>query len=152
MADYFPGYDHIIDPLIDFADYGMKASSISALFAELRRELMPLVQVIASQPPADDSCLRKHYPEAEQMAISKEIAAILGYDFKRGRLDLTHHPFEINFSVGDVRITTRVKENLLGECLYSVIHEAGHAMYEQGVDPKLEGTPMCGGTPNCVLR
>jgi len=102
--------------------------------------------VITSQPPADDSCLRKHYPEAEQMAISKEIAAILGYDFKRGRLDLTHHPFEINFSVGDVRITTRVKENLLGECLYSVIHEAGHAMYEQGVDPKLEGTPMCGGT------
>lgn len=146
MADFFPGYKHIIDPLIDFADYGMKASSISALFAELRKELIPIVDAISSQPPADDSCLRKHYPEAEQMAISKEIAVALGYDFKRGRLDLTHHPFEITFSVGDVRITTRVKENLLSECLYSVIHEAGHAMYEQGVDPKLEGTPLGGGT------
>ncbi len=146
VAECFPGYEHIIDPLIDFADYGMKASTIKALFDELRQELVPLVQVITAQPAADDTCLRQRFPAEAQLAISKEIAAQLGYDFQRGRLDLTHHPFEIAFSVGDVRITTRVKEDFFGECFYSVIHEAGHAMYEQGVDPKYEGTPLCGGT------
>ncbi len=146
MANFFPGYENIIDPFIDFSDYGMTASTISQLFADLRKELVPIVQAITSQPPADDACLRKYYPQDQQMAISKEIAGKLGYDFERGRLDLTHHPFETNFSVGDVRITTRVKEHMLGECLYSVIHESGHAMYEQGVRSALEGTPLCGGT------
>jgi carboxypeptidase Taq len=146
LADFFPGYEHIIDPLVDYADYGMKASSIKALFADLRKELVPIVQAITSQPPADDSCLRAHFPQAEQLAVSKEIVAQLGYDFQRGRLDLTHHPFETNFAVGDVRITVRVKENDLGECLYGVLHEGGHGMYEQGVRPALDGTPMGGGT------
>jgi len=150
MANFFPGYEHIIDPLIDFSDYGMKASTISQLFGELRKELVPMVQAITSQPPADDACLRRYYPQDQQMAISKEIAGVLGYDFKRGRLDLTLHPFETSFSVGDVRITTRVKEDMLGECLYSVIHESGHAMYEQGVRPALEGTPLGGGTSSGV--
>jgi carboxypeptidase Taq len=146
LAEFFPERDHIIDPLVDYADYGMKAATISALFADLRRELTPIVQAITSQPPADDSFLHKHYPKEPQLAISAEIADCLGYDFKRGRMDLTHHPFETNFSVGDVRITTRIKEDFVTDCLYSVIHESGHAMYEQGVDPKLEGTPLCGGT------
>jgi len=146
MANFFPGYEHIIDPLVDFADYGMKATTISHLFADLRKELVPLVQAITAQSPADDSCLRKHYPQEPQMAISKEIAARMGFDFQRGVLDLTHHPFETNFAVGDVRINTRVKEDFLGECLYSTIHEAGHGMYEQGVHPDLDGTPLGGGT------
>jgi carboxypeptidase Taq len=146
MAGFFPGYEHIIDPLVDFADYGMKASSLKALFAELRTELVPLVQVITARPPADDSCLHKHYPQEPQLAVSKEIVARMGFDFQRGLLDLTHHPFETNFSTGDVRINTRVKEDHLGECLYGVIHEGGHGMYEQGVRPDLDGTPLGGGT------
>ena len=56
-----------------------------------------------------------------------------GYDFDRGRLDKTHHPFMTKFSLGDVRITTRVAEDFLGEALFSTMHEAGHAMYEQGI-------------------
>jgi carboxypeptidase Taq len=146
LAGFFAPYDHIIDPLIDFADYGMKASTVSALFAELRKELVPIVQAITSQPPADDSCLRKHYPKEAQLEICKEIVGKLGYDFQRGRLDLTHHPFETSFSVNDVRITTRVKEDYLGECLFSTIHESGHAMYEQGCSQAYEGTPLKGGT------
>ena len=70
----------------------------------------------------------------------------LGYDLARGRLDKTHHPFCTKFSAGDVRITTRIRENDLGEALFSTIHEAGHAMYEQGVDRALEGTPLGSGT------
>ena len=146
LADFFPGYEHIIDPLVDAEDYGMKASTLKALFADLRKELVPIVQAITSQPPADDSCLRRHYPHAAQLAICQEIGAQVGYDFQRGRLDLTHHPFETSFGVGDVRITVRVKEEQLLECLYGVLHEGGHGMYEQGVHPNLEGTPLGAGS------
>jgi len=146
FADFFPGYDHIADPLIDFADYGMKAESVSQLFADLRAQLVPIVKAITSQPPADDSALRKHFPEGDQLNFGAEVVRQLGYDFNRGRIDKTHHPFMTKFSLGDVRITTRVKENDFGDCLFSNIHESGHAMYEQGIDMSLEGTPLAGGT------
>ncbi|MFM8322057.1 MAG: carboxypeptidase M32 [Chloroflexota bacterium] len=146
MAEFFPGYDHIIDPLIDFADYGMKAAALSALFARLRSQLVPLVQAITAQPAADDSCLRGYFPQAGQLAASREAAAALGFDFNRGLLALTPHPFETSFATGDVRINTRVKEDYLGECLYSTIHEAGHGMYEQGVRTELDNSPLAGGT------
>lgn len=145
MANFFPGYDHIADPLIDFADYGMKAASVRALFTELRQQLVPIVQAITSQPMADDSCLKQRFPEEQQIAFAKEVVKQLGYDFERGRLDKTHHPFMTKFSLGDVRITTRLKENDLGENLFSTIHESGHAMYEQGIRQDFEGTPLAGG-------
>ncbi len=146
LADFFPGYEHNADPLIDFMDYGMKASSVRALFAELRAELVPIVKAIASQPPADDSCLRKHYPEAGQLEFGENVVRQLGYDFERGRIDKTPHPFMTSFSIGDVRIATRVREDYLGDTLFSNIHEAGHAMYEQGNDSAHESTPLAGGT------
>jgi carboxypeptidase Taq len=146
LANFFPGYEHIADPLIDIADYGMKVKSIKVTFNQLKNALVPIVQKITEMDPLDDACLRKHFPEATQLAFSEELIRILGYDFNRGRQDKTHHPFTTKFSLGDVRITTRVKENFLGECLYSTIHEAGHAMYEQGIDMKYEGTPLANGT------
>jgi len=146
MANYFPGYEHIADPLIDFADNGMKAASVRKLFADLRAAQVPIVQAILAQEPIDDSCIRQHFPEAEQMAVCEEIVRLIGYDFERGRIDKTHHPFTTNFSIGDVRITTRVREDYLGECLFSNIHEAGHALYEQGGDMKFDGTNLAGGT------
>jgi len=146
LADFFPGYEHIADPLIDFHDYGMKASTLRALFAELRQQLVPLVQEITAQPPVDDSCLHKTFPEAEQWAFGIEVARRIGYDFARGREDKTLHPFTTKFSIGDVRITTRVKEDDLGEALFGTIHEAGHALYEQGIRPDFEGTPLGEGT------
>jgi len=145
-ADYFPGYEHIADPLIDLADYGMKASTLKTLFAELRGQLVPLVQAITSQPPADDSCLRQRFPEAGQWSFGLEVIKRLGYDMNRGRQDKTHHPFTTKFSIGDVRITTRVNENHLGEALFATIHEAGHAFYELGVNMAFEGTPLANGT------
>ena len=71
--------------------------------------------------------------------------ARLGYDLDRGRLDKTHHPFCTRFGSGDVRITTRVREDDLGDALFSTVHEAGHAMYEQGVSAALDGTPLGSG-------
>lgn len=150
IADCFPGYAHIADPLIDNSDFGMRAETIRAIFAELRAELVPLVQAITAQETADDSCLKEHFLEAQQLAFGKQIIQAYGYDFQRGRQDKTHHPFATSFGVGDVRITTRVKENYLNEALFSTLHEAGHAMYEQGVAPVLEGTPLAGGTSSGV--
>ncbi len=146
LADFFGDYEHIADPLIDFADYGMKASTVRALFADLRDQLVPIVRSITSQPPVDDSVLNKYYPEAEQLSFGAEVVRQLGYDFSRGRIDKTHHPFMTKFSLGDIRITTRVKENDFGDCLFSNMHEAGHAMYEQGIDMSYEGMPTGGGT------
>ena len=146
LADFFPGYEHIADPLIDFHDHGMKASTLRTLFAELRQQLVPIVQEITAQSPADDSCLHLTFPEAEQWAFGIEVARRIGYDFERGREDKTPHPFTTRFSIGDVRITTRVKEDDLGEALFGTIHEAGHALYEQGIRTDFEGTPLAEGT------
>ncbi len=150
LADFFPGYEHIADPLIDFGDYGMKAATLRSLFADLRAQLVPLVQAITAQAPADDACLRHHFPGAPQLEFALAEAARFGYDLERGRQDLTHHPFETRFSIGDVRITTRVKEDYLAECLFSTLHESGHAMYEQGVDWKYEGTTLARGASSGV--
>lgn len=146
IADCFPGYEHIADPLIDFSDQGMGANSVRKLFAELRDQLVPLAEAITAQDPVDDNCLLQHYPETPQFDFG--IAAIkdYGYDFDRGRQDKTHHPFMTKFSLGDVRITTRANENDLNEALFSTLHEAGHALYEQGINIDFEGSPLAEGT------
>lgn len=146
IADCFPGYEHIADPLIDFADEGMKAETVRALFADLRAQLVPLLREVLEQPEADDSCLHQTFPEESQRAFGEMVIRQLGYDFNRGRQDKTHHPFMTKFSLGDVRITTRFQEDFLANGLFSTIHEAGHAMYEQGIDMRFEGTPLAGGT------
>lgn len=146
MADCFPGYEHIADPLIDFADYGMKAESVRQVFGELREALVPMVQAITSQEAADDSCLKQFYPEAGQIAFGLSVIKEYGYDFNRGRQDKAPHPFMTKFSLGDCRITTRIQERDLGDGLFSTLHEAGHAMYEQGINMAFEGTPLAGGT------
>jgi len=146
MAECFPGYDHIADPLIDFSDYGMKAATVKQLFAELRAKLVPIVRSITSRPLADDACVRQHAPESAQLAFGLDVIRRFGFDFERGRQDKTHHPFMTKFSLGDVRITTRVKEDDLSEALFSTMHEAGHALYEQGIRREYEGTPLARGT------
>ena len=145
-AEFFAPYAHIADPMIDDADEGMTTAVIRNLFDELRAELMPMVRAISLQPPADDACLRGSFDERAQLEFSRAVVTRLGYDFERGRLDQTHHPFCTRFSTGDVRITTRVRENDLGDALFSTIHEAGHALYEQGVSSALDGTPLGYGT------
>jgi carboxypeptidase Taq len=80
------------------------------------------------------------------MELGLAVVRRFGYDLDRGRLDKTHHPFCTRFSSGDVRITTRLRSDDLTEALFSTLHEAGHALYEQGVAPELDGTPLGCGT------
>jgi carboxypeptidase Taq len=150
LANFFPGYEHIADPLIDFSDEGMKASTTKVLFAQLREQLVPLVEAIADKPQPNVEKLRGTFPEAEQMRFAEEIIKQFGYDFSRGRQDKTHHPFMTKFSLGDVRITTRCDENDVQELLFSTLHEAGHALYEQGIAQSYESTPLANGTSSGV--
>ena len=143
-AGFFQGHAHIMDPLIG-PDEGVTVAETRALFKKLRAALVPLVNAITAEGPADDSCLRKHYLEAPQLAFALRMAQDFGYDLKRGRLDKTAHPFMTLFARDDVRITTRVREDDLSDALFSTLHETGHALYELGVSHDLS-PPIDGGT------
>jgi carboxypeptidase Taq len=145
-AGFFAPYKHVADPLIDADEEGMTTDLVRSLFAELRSELVPIVRAISDQPVPGDDCLRGSFSEPAQLDFSFSVVKQFGYDTDRGRLDKTHHPFCAKFSAGDVRITTRVDEKHFGDALFSTMHEAGHALYEQGVAASLEGTPLGTGT------
>jgi carboxypeptidase Taq len=144
-ASFFGSWEHIADPMIDQADQGMTTAAVQRLFAELRRELVPMVRAICDQPAPEDGFLRRSFGETEQLAFGLSVARAMGYDIARGRLDKTPHPFCTRFAAGDVRITTRVRDNDLGDALFSTLHEAGHAMYEQGVSADYDGTSLGSG-------
>jgi carboxypeptidase Taq len=145
-AAFFAPYQHVIDPLIDDADEGMTCASVQALFTALRSELLPMVRAICDRPLVDESCLRSVFAAGPQLDFGLAVATAYGYDLDRGRLDRTPHPFCTRLSGGDVRITTRVYPDDLTQALFSTLHEAGHALYEQGVDAALDGTPLGSGT------
>jgi carboxypeptidase Taq len=142
LSSFFPESEHVADPLIAEADPGMNAASVRAVFSELREVLVPLVEEISERAPLDDSFLRQPFDDAEQLAFAEAVIRRFGYDFARGRQDLTAHPFMVRLSWGDVRITTRFKDDDLRKPLFTTMHEAGHALYEQGVSRNLDGTPL----------
>ncbi len=150
LSQYLGYKDHIADPLIDAGDEGMSVAQIRPLFSSLRDALVPLLKTINNQAEVSDACLRQSFSKEKQLAFGLNVAECYGYDLSRGRQDLSAHPFCTNFSINDVRITTRVEENYLGDALFSTLHEAGHAMYEQGVNSNLEGTPLAGGVSSGV--
>jgi carboxypeptidase Taq len=146
LASFYSGYEHPYDVLVDLAEDGMTVKSVRALFSELRAGLIPLIEAICARPEPDDACIRGDFPEQAQRDFGEKIIRSLGYDFNRGRNDKTAHPFMIKLGRGDVRITARYRSDDLSDGLFSMIHEAGHAMYEQGVDDALDGTPLYHGT------
>ena len=144
LASFYP-HEHPADPLIDDSDPGFTAAQVSALFEELRAELVPLVREVTSRPPADDSMLRGCFDVRAQRQFARQVVGDFGYSFERGRIDATHHPFMTKFSLGDVRITIREDESEVSSLLLGALHEAGHGMYEQGISPIYEGTPLAAG-------
>lgn len=137
----------IYDPLLDEYEPGLKTAEARKIFAELKAGLVPLVKAIAPKAEAvDDACLHREYDEQKQWDLGVEAARLFGFDFGRGRQDRSAHPFTTGFSRDDVRLTTRVMRNLLTSSLMSTMHEAGHGMYEQGVNPALARTYLDEGT------
>ncbi len=137
-ACYADGGD-LYDALLDGFEPGETGASIAALFGRMRPRLVALRSAIFDQPAPDG--LQGRFARDKQLGFAREMAGVFGYDFERGRLDLAVHPFSSG-SASDVRITTRVDEADPFNCLYSTIHEVGHACYEQGVDPAYALTPV----------
>ena len=134
------------DALLDRNEPGMKTAELEAIFAELKRAIVPLVTDIARHADAvDDRILYRGFDPDLQLSYAFELVKRLGYDVERGRQDISTHPFSTAFGPGDVRITTRVSRDFFNECLFGSIHESGHAMYNQGMGTNIDRTPLWGG-------
>ena len=138
------GFDeHPYDAMLRQYEPGMTASRLARLFATLRETLTPLLARIERSPaPRFDHLLHGDFPIERQRAFALDIARAFGWDPERGRLDESHHPFEISFTRNDVRMTTRYRRDALSGAVFGVFHETGHALYEQNVDPALTRTVL----------
>ena len=147
---FFPPGDHPYDTLLDDYEPGMKTADVKEIFDELRPKQVKLIKAIAASKQVKDDFLFKTYNEKKLNDFGVDVISRFGYDWTRGRQDKAPHPFETTFSVNDVRITTRYEKDNPLAMLFSTMHEAGHAMYEQGVNPSYERTPIAGGTSLAV--
>ncbi|GIW95661.1 MAG: carboxypeptidase M32 [Pirellulaceae bacterium] len=129
------GYtEHRYDALLDDYEPAARTGEITRMLEELRRELVPLLSEIGqSGRSVPTDVLRRHYPQAAQRAFGRWMAERIGFQFDRGRLDETDHPFCTTLGPHDCRITTRYDEHFFPTAFFGILHEAGHGMYEQGL-------------------
>lgn len=133
---------HPYDALLDEYEPGATVAQLDPLFKSLKEQLLPLLKRIKQAEQVDNSFLHKYYSQQQQWDFSMQILQHIGYDFEAGRQDFAEHPFTTSFSSQDVRITTRVDEYDFSNLLWSSIHEAGHALYEQGLRDDMYGMPI----------
>jgi carboxypeptidase Taq len=146
-AEYLGYEENPYDALLDQFEPGMKASQVKEIFDSLKSDLVPLVMAIGERAGSvSDEPVRRRFDERKQEGFGVTVAQAIGYDFSRGRQDRAVHPFAISFSRDDVRITTRFEPEFLNPALFGTMHEAGHALYEQGVAENLDETPLGSGT------
>ena len=142
------GYeDHPYDAMLDNFEPGARKAPLEAMFEELKTGSLSLLKSISGVLDEDRSSpLHGSFDEGLQEKFGKSVATAFGYDWSRGRQDRTVHPFCVGINPGDVRITTRFDRECLSLALFATLHEAGHGMYEQGIDPDYFRTPLNGGT------
>lgn len=139
VDDRKPAYDVLLDEF----EPGMTMAILDPIFAKLKAFLVPFIaRVRAAQPPADTAWLATFVPAESQRAIGEIIVRAMGYEFDRGRIDTAVHPFCGGAGPTDVRITTRYNEKAFAGSLLAMIHETGHALYEQGRDLTLADQPV----------
>lgn len=132
------GYtEHPYDALLQQYEPGLTTGTLQDLFTSLKDGILPLLEAIRSRGEPRWDFLTRDFPEDRQRSFNVYAAELFGYDFTRGRLDTSAHPFEISFTRQDVRITTRYERRYLPLSLFGTLHEVGHALYEQGVAPEL---------------
>lgn len=133
------------DAHLDDYEPGLNTEIAEKLFAQLRKKVVPLVEY-ATEKRTDErsiSWMRASYPLPLQERLGREIVCAMGMDWTAGRLDVSPHPFCGGAGPNDVRITTRYSENDFMSSIFGMIHETGHALYEQGLDGQYFGTPLC---------
>lgn len=147
MIDLWGVKETRYDTLLDQYEPGMTVEQLDRIFGELRDELVPLAEQIASSPhqPRTDF-LQGQFDIAAQKDYSLFILQQMGFDFAAGRLDESVHPFATGLNPHDVRITTRYLADDVTSALFGTIHEGGHALYEQNIGEQLVGTTLCTGT------
>lgn len=142
-AEYLGYQDSPYNALLDVYEPGSTIAALRPLFAQIKGRLVPLLRKIQqSSVQIDDTVLFHTFDQARQLEFGRMVLIAMGYDFERGRLDLSAHPFTTSFHPTDVRVTTRVHEHDLQSCLFSCIHEGGHGLYDQGLDTRYFGTPL----------
>lgn len=130
------------DALLDDYEPDAKSDDIARVLAGLRAELSPLVERLLAGPRRPDtSILTRRFPRDVQEQFGSTVAARIGFDFQRGRLDTTHHPFCTGLGPNDCRITTRYDEHFFPMALFGILHEAGHGIYDQGLRTSSYGLP-----------
>ena len=137
--------DAAYDYMLDKYDPGLTAATVERLFSQLKEELVPLVQEITKSPRAHQAqqaaARLRRFPLEGQRAFLREVTESLGFDYRRGRIDVSLHPF-CSGTGSDVRMTTRYSEDQPLDALFSSIHETGHGLYEQGLPPAHLGTAL----------
>jgi carboxypeptidase Taq len=146
-VECFAPYEDPYDVLLEDFEPGMRTSEVRKLFEVLEPALVALVAEHASDE--DDAFLRGPFPVADQDRLSRELIERFGASWEAFRLDIVVHPFETTFGLGDVRLTTRYSEGDLSS-LFTAMHECGHGLYEWGVSPTLERTPLCSGASSAL--
>lgn len=131
------------DALLDEYEPGARSADVARLYEAIRSELVPLVDAITGAPRQPSAAvLRRDFPVDRQRAFVEALAVAIGFDTDRGRLDTSVHPFCATIGAGDTRITTRFAPADLENGVFGVLHEVGHALYDQGLDAAAFGTPM----------
>jgi carboxypeptidase Taq len=131
------------DALLEGYEKGMRVARLRPLFGALRTWLVPAVQRIAECPSPADDFLHGTFASDRQWEFASKLLTAMGFDTRAGRLDKSAHPFTTSFDPQDVRITVRIHEDLPLSSVFSTIHEAGHALYEQGLPTVHRRTFLC---------
>ncbi len=146
-AEAFGYKEHPYDALLNLYERGMSASRVKQIFDAHKPDLVELIAAIKAQGDVvSDAPLHQAFDLEKQREFGLKVVTAYGYDLERGRQDVAVHPFCTHFGQGDVRITTRFYPDFLSPSLFGTMHESGHAMYEQGISPSLEGTSLSNGT------
>ena len=134
--------DCAYDALLDEYEPDETTANLTRVFAALRAELVPLIAAIrSSQRGPQTDCLHGDFPIDAQEKFGRQAATQIGFDFARGRLDVTHHPFCTTMGPRDCRITTRYDPRFFSTAFFGILHEAGHGIYEQGLPADHFGLP-----------
>ena len=135
----------LYDGLLDCYEPALGVKELTAVFGPLLEKLQQLLKRIAARPKPENIFLNCHFDEHKQETFFREVLSALGFNSKRGRLDISVHPFTTTLGFNDVRITTRYESGDPLSGLFSVIHESGHAFYELGIDSALRFSSLAEG-------
>jgi len=142
LAGYTDPGKEIYDVLVNEYEEGMDSETVDRLFEDMKAGLRPLLQKIMEKPEPDKSVFEGEYPVHRQKELGAFLLDYMGFDKEAGVMGESEHPFTMGFGPKDVRVTNHYHEDNAIDPIFSIIHEGGHAIFEQSVDEKYEKTDV----------